>query len=235
MRAPALLLPPFLLLAGCAETPPNRLADAGFEDGSSDWFWLEASAGWLHAFERSGLAHSGQRSLLTSLDSSGDARRVGIVGAVQNLTASELGGRIPTRLAGHYRVERWEPGTPVTYLQVVLTAWPREDAARPLCPFGPGASPRTPCQVAYPLAGIEREPFRIDNRKFVFLGTGAPPRGAWVAFETDPRADFAHAWGGEPRGFSHLWLYLEARYEYPAEGARAPVRIEAHWDDLWLG
>jgi hypothetical protein len=234
-----LLVP--VLFAGCSEPPaaaarPNVLHDAGFEEGGRDWGWIPSSPVWLHDFAIADEGRSGNRSLLLQLEDA-EGKDVGIVGAIQNLTFREVGGSVPKSLSGWYRVDRWENGAEKTYLQVVMGLQPREGSREPVCPYA-SSSPdafTAPCQLAYVLGGVDRAPFEIANRKFVFLDRDEPETGEWVRFEASPRKDYDREWGLVPGGFTQLKFYVETRYEFEEGEERSPVNVTVRWDDLYLG
>lgn len=221
-----------ILAAGCASpAPANVLVDPSFEERSEAWTWLDGSNSWQGPFEIvEGKAHEGSRALATHVTPDA-SRDLSIRGAVQNLTAAQVGGAVPERLSGHVLVETWQPGSAKTYYQVVIAATPAAGASA-CARIG-----RAPCQLAYVLGGIDAPPFPIANRKFLFVGEKDPVVGEWQAFEVHPRADFEREWGEAP-SFDQLRIYLEARSEYAASepiAERVPVEARVLWDDLTLG
>lgn len=225
-----------LVSAGCLSPKGNILQNAGFEEGDAEWFWLPDSASWLRGFEIvNGSAHEGDGGLRTRLLHNGTSKTA-IVGAVQEITRDEMGGRLPERLTGWYRVDAWQPPEDAdarAYAQVVLGLFPRSGARDEVCP---GVRIPSPCQLSYPLLGITDKPFNITNRKFVFLGDGSVRQGEWIRFEMSPRADFEREWGVEPRLFHHAWLYLEVRYERnEGTNVNSPVALDIRWDDVYFG
>lgn len=218
-----------VLLAGCAAAPEPPLRNGGFEDGTAEWFWIETSPAWLGGPVATEAARSGALAARTHLATNG-THTTAIVGAVQNMTSSELGGHAPATLSGHYRIDRWTaPADAKAYVQVVIGFFPEPDGTRPVCP---NVRPATPCQMAFVLTGITQDPFHIVNRKFVFLGDGEVRQGEWLPFEIRVRDEFARAWGGEPRAFSHAYVYLEARAERQTGSPPADVDLDVSWDDL---
>jgi hypothetical protein len=225
----ALVLAAAFLLPGCG-SPQNLLQDPGFEQGGQGWFWLEAQSTWQPYEITEGHALSGQRAATAHLVSQGQGDTE-IAGLVQNFTLDATDGRLPRSISGHYQVERWQSNVDKTYLQAVVTLYPKAGAEQPLCPGLP--EPSNPCQVAFPLAGLDRIPFAIANRRFVFVGTTEPVVGPWQAFDIALKDEFTRAWGVEPTEVDHAWIYFEVRYE--KEGDTVPaVDVLVHWDDLAL-
>lgn len=231
-------------LAGCVGPlgADNLLTDPGFEDGGQTWFWFEGSKAWPGPFEVVSLndtvpehVRSGQHALKTLAGPTNRSHPTTVAGAIQNLTADELDGELPETLSGHYRVATWEPGNARAYVQVVISLYPPSDGTGTPCPF-PASLQTAPCQIAYPLTGIDQAPFVMANRQFVPLGQGTPMMDQWVEFEASPSEDFEELWDARPENVSELWVYLETRYEYPEDvEEREPVELEVYWDDVFLG
>jgi glycosidase len=116
-----------------------------------------------------------------------------VFGAVQALAS------FPEWISGYYRVEGWQKGTPLQYLQFVVIAVPEETAAN--------------IQIRYLLAGTDVEPFRIDNAKFVFVGKEEPLTGQWVSLTGTWRRTSEQLWGGIPEDLTEVRVFFEARYD----------------------
>ena len=202
----------------------NLLANASFETGRAPWFSLAEfdTPRWRDFAVSSEYARSGRQAALLRLHSEGvseDGYR--IHGAIQD----HLGPTLPRRLGGYYRVERWQRGTPMQYVQVVVTLLGvRENRWDPTVPF----------QLAYLLAGLEQPPTAMFNRRFVVAGEAEPRLGEWVAFDFDLHRDFQEHWGFTPGEIYSLRVFLEVRYDY-----RKPTDGESHadvyYDDIYLG
>lgn len=192
----------------------NLLQNPGFEAGAEPWFSMETS-GWGEAFEvTDDLAHSGSHSALLKLRPGAEAAQHRVFGAVQTLTS------LPEWVSGYYRVEGWQKGTPLQYLQFVVIAIPENASAN--------------VQIRYLLAGTDVEPFSIGNARFVFVGEDEPVTGQWVHFERDVAADFQQFWNGVPEGLKEVRVFFEARYD--SETAVRPlVAGDVYYDDLYAG
>ncbi len=209
------------------QSPDNLLANASFEEGREPWFSLADSSPFWRDFEIANtVSHSGKHSARLQLDSR-DRNQAGtwVWGVVRDLETDHL----PRTLSGHFRVHGWEPGTQFQYLQVALLVMPAEEGFPEVF-----QDPRVPLQMAWVLAGIDRQPFAIQNRKFVFAGPLEVPEDRWVAFEFDVHRDFQDYWGFVPEKFSKIRLLFEARYDgrQPGEGE---VSGDVFYDDLYLG
>lgn len=192
----------------------NLLQNAGFEEGAEPWFSMESS-GWGEPFEvADDLAHSGSHSALIRLRPGPETAQHRVFGAVQTLMT------FPDWVSGYYRVEGWQKGTPLQYLQFVVIAIPDDTAAN--------------VQIRYLLAGTDVEPFRIDNARFVFLGKDEPVTGQWVHFERDVAADFNQLWGGVPQKLKEVRVFFEARYD-SATAIQPEMAGQVYFDDLYAG
>lgn len=233
----ASLLIPAALLAACGQAPPstsalpwqradNLLANGSFEKGREPWFSLKDESPFWRDFQISDtVALSGRHSARLSLDSlQFNDRGTWVWGVARDVPVT----RLPRRVSGAFRVHGWQQGTPNQYLQVAVSITPREEGFIIL------PDPKMPLQVAWVLAGIDREPFRLGNRRFLFPGPLEMPQDRWVNFEFDLHGDFQAAWGIVPDGFAKLRLLFEARYDgwQPGHGE---VSGDVFFDDLYLG
>ncbi len=203
----------------------NLLANPSFEDGTeSPWFnYAERTQNWAPFAVVEGGYDSDHASLLDldSDDPDQPAQRI-IHGVVQETPAPTF----PRYISGAYKVDQWERGTTSQYLQLVMIVWNTKAL--------PKGFNLPNYQIAIPLAGIERPPFRMLNRKFVM---GCPPEpvvGEWVEFEYDIQLQFEREWGLTPSDYEYLRVFFEVRYDGRADDeprALAHVRF----DDLYLG
>jgi hypothetical protein len=171
-----------------------------------------------------GIAHSGTQSAHLSLASAGYDGGERVYGAIQEVTGVH---RLPRRLAGWYRVERWVQGTEKQYLQAVVVVWGTRNAVS-------AVSKSAPLQVAYVFGGINSPPFHIENRRFFLPRTRTVEQGRWIRFERDLHEDFLNMWGLVPEGRLRVRVLFEVRFDdhRPGEdGAAADV----YYDDLYLG
>ena len=204
----------------------NLLVNGSFEAGREAWFSLQGDSPYWRDFQISDtVALTGRHSARLSLDSlQSNAQGTWVWGVVRDVPTT----RLPRRVSGAFRVHGWQQGTPNQYLQLAITLTPREEGFIVL------PDKRMPLQVAWVLAGIDREPFRIANRKFIFAGPLEMPQDRWVTFEFDLHRDFQTAWGIVPDGFEKLRILFEARYDgwQPGQGE---VSGDVFFDDLYLG
>lgn len=200
----------------------NLFVNAGFEDGGDPWFSKE---GWGTSFTVSNAqARSGESSVLLQLRSEdAPSEAVRVYGAVQRVCPQEF----PEVVRGHYFVERWEQGTPIQYLQFVAIVDNAEN-------IPPGAAPATNHQVRYILAGVDQQPTRISNARYVMVATEQPRIGEWVPFEFNLREDFRELWGDVPSGYDGVEFFFEARWDdrQPEDGVSI---ADVYYDDLFLG
>ncbi|MDZ4278892.1 MAG: hypothetical protein U1B78_07115, partial [Dehalococcoidia bacterium] len=208
----------------CGGGGANLFANGGFEDGRDPWFSLMTEA-WGEPFVVSDRqAHSGEQSALLELRSEdgGPARVHGVVAEVEPEDFPEV-------LSARYFVERWEQGTPLQYLQIVVIAWNARNIPAEV------AQQQVPNhQVRYILAGVDRQPTFISNARYVMLSDGPPATGEWVRFERNVREDFQALWGAVPEDFENLRILFEVRWDerQPADG---PSAADVYYDDLYLG
>ena len=227
-------VPILLLLAavglgcGCGgdgpKAAPNTLANASFEDGREPWYDMRRPEvpGWGTFGISDAQAFEGRQSLHLALDSADFPGGLGIAGAVQELA---LPGP-PRMLRGHYRVERWERGTPLQYVQIVVMS---------MHPLNHPQWRSASIQVAFVLAGITEPPFEIANRRFDFVGTAEPELGRWIPFEIDLHEAFRRHWTYLPRDGSALRVFLETRFDGFEERGGQRARADVYFDALQLG
>lgn len=201
----------------------NLLANPGFEQGRAGWSTRDQSPHWGDFRVVDSPVRSGQGAAHLRLyhGASLPRRPVKVYGVVQQLT----GKRVPERVAGYYRVDRWEKSSDATdlYLQVVAVAWL---AAEP-------GKPQPNQQIRYYLTGLDEPPFQLRNARVEFVAKGAPVLGEWQRFEIPLRADFQRLWGGDPEGLSKIDLLFEARWDNMPP--RSSVEADVYFDDLFVG
>jgi hypothetical protein len=226
----ALLVLMATLAAACgdgAEPGAGTVADQGanlfqnwsFESGGDPWFSL-ATQVWGEPFSVSSqVAHSGESSAHLELRAVPNAVGAMIAGVVQETSPKEF----PEVLSGYYYVDHWLKGTQKQYLQFVVIAFGATNL--------PGNYGNH--QIRYPLAGVNEEPFAIDNAKFVFIGKEEPAKGQWVHFQRPIAQDFQELWGAVPQGFEKLRILFEVRYDDKRAGAEG--KADVYYDDLYVG
>lgn len=226
---PTLTLVTLLAVLGCDAAPvrtpaPNLLADPGFEDGGGAWRLGSTPL----AFEIADTpVRSGLRAARLRLDHTARplGRPVRVIGASQDLTPE----RLPERVGGFYRVERWENESPDTalYLQLVVTVW-RDQRTPALA--GTGDVPNR--QLRYFLAGVASPPYEIANARQTVVSGAPPATGVWVPFELPVREDFERLWGEAPRELAKVGVLFEARWDH--REPEAVVDADVYYDDLYV-
>lgn len=196
----------------------NMFPNPGFEEGAEPWYTLNEESGFTVT---DAFAHSGSSSALLRMDDPVEASGQGkVYYLVQDLKPEEL----PEVVEGFYRVENWERGTPLQYLQFVIIA------------SAPANFPTTATnyQLRYIIAGIDSPPFDIGNAHFVFLSREDPVIGEWTKFGAKVREDFQRLWNAVPEDFESLRLLFEVRWDQKTAGSGAP-RADVYYDDLYIG
>lgn len=194
----------------------NLFPNPGFEEDADPWYSLKPPD-FIVSDE---FAHSGSASALLRMDEPPEAADTKIFYLVQELAPAEL----PEVISGYYRVENWNKGTPIQYLQFVVIAPGATNLA--------GGFPNY--QIRYLLAGLDEPPFEIANAFFVFVTEKDPVTGEWVRFERNLREDFEQLWGAVPQGFDCLRVLFEVRYDDKVAGDGAAV-ADVYYDDLYIG
>ena len=204
---------------GNSDVAANLFQNSSFEAGPDPWISLTTDA-WGTPFSVSSeVDHSGAHSAYLALRAPGDASGSKIFGVVQEVSPDHF----PEVISGYYYVDDWLKGTPKQYLQFAVIAFGATNL-----PGGWGNH-----QIRYPLAGIDEEPFAIDNAKFLFLGKEEPPLGQWVYFERPVADDFQQLWGAVPEGYEKLRILFEVRYDDKVAGSEG--KADVYYDDLYLG
>lgn len=207
----------------------NLLSNASFEMGKQGWVSMMAQnpVAWRD-FELSDHSYAGEQSVLLQMDSAeqelGGTR---IWGVMQEFPVS----KVPRVITGHYYVEDWVKGTAKQYLQaVVLLTIADIQGAAPEIGFDPR---HITTQIAWVLGGVAKEPFKIGNRKFIFLNAGEPIQNAWQPFEIDIHQGLAEAWGIDASlvKLFKLRIFFEARYDGFESGDK-PVAGKVYFDEL---
>lgn len=200
----------------------NLLQNPSFEHGREPWFSLAGpeSEFWADFEVTDERAKDGRHSAVLRLSSEGHVPQVRVYG----LIAERGPGVLPARVSGYYRVEDWQRGTELTYVQVVVAV----NGATNM------PEPEIPNQLAWVLTGIDVPPFEIRNRRFIFTGSREPTQNEWVRFELPLREGWERLWGAVPVEYESMRVFFEARYDgrQPDDG---PVRANVYFDDLYLG
>jgi hypothetical protein len=205
-------------------SPFDMLANPGFEDGTAPWWYFPDRSHWGGFVVDSAQVRSGRSAARLELLIDAEhppPDKTHIRGIIQEVRSPVF----PTRVSGHYLVERWERSAVDTYVQFVVIA---TGAAAP----GGGASNT---QIRYLLAGIDHPPFDIANAKFVYLSQAQPEVGGWVAFERDLAQDFTEQWGFVPETFDTVRVLFEVRYDNMDVANPPRIHAVVWFDDLFLG
>lgn len=196
----------------------NLFVNADFESGAKGWTYPTWSEHWAGFEVDRKEAHSGRRAAHLKVRNE-PAHATRVWGVMQELRPKEF----PRYLAGFYRVNSWEQGTPLQYLQAVVIVWLKKPAAG-INNF----------QVRFLLGGVPFRPTRMENVRYVHLAKEMPPRGAWTPFAVDLHAAFQSQWGYVPPEWERINVLFEARYD-EREKPGAVIRAEVFYDDLYLG
>lgn len=219
-----------LAAAGCGSPRPNLLVNGGFEQGSTGWQAAAGAQDWVPFEVSHAHALTGNASLRTHLTGKPTNSSSLVAGAYQEIDLDRA-GPLPAHLTGAYYVDAWSSSAPKTYLQVVVMAYALNGTTVPICN---GIPNKYSCQVAFVLGGVSERPINIGNRRFVFLATPVPATGRWVHFDAPVASAFADAWGAKAPPLRWVRVYLEARYEEPADHVTPAVDVDAYWDDVRL-
>lgn len=206
-------------------TGDNFLLNPSFERGFEPWFAMLAP-NWRPSYLAEKPVQTGSRAACVRLRPL-EGKPVCIHGIVQDLTPSEF----PRRFAGWYFVTHWEQGWSNQYIQVVVIVYPT-DAQRRSLPSKLGEMPTL--QMRYVLAGVDHEPIRVSNARFVLVSKESPPVGRWVRFERDLLEDFRTHWGITPVTPQRIRVLYEARYDGVRDFS-LPIAADVCFDNLYLG
>ena len=193
----------------------NVFQNPGLEEGHDPWFSLREPEFIL----AEDIVRTGKASALLKMRAYPKREGTEVFDLVQEVTPEQ----IPEILSGHYKVTAWTPGTRLQYLQFVVIVFGANNL--------PGDNPNH--QIRYILAGIDEEPFVIDNAHFVFLDSEDPPLEQWVPFKVNVRDDFQRLWGAAPKGFEKIRVLFEVRYDSKAPGETPEADV--YYDDLYFG
>ncbi len=209
---------------GC---PFNMLTNPGFEDGTAPWWYFPDRSHWGSFTTSTARALGGSwAARVELLINPMNPPRAGA--SIQGLIQSIQPSIFPSHVAGNYYVEKWDRSPTKMYMQVVVIASGTESLA------GGSAA-----EISYVLTGLDRQPFNMINRKFIFLTKTQPELGCWIHFERDLRNDFKEQWGFVPEKFAGIRIFFELRADMRDENidpANPPsMHAIAYFDDLYLG
>lgn len=221
---------PTPLLAG------NQLRNPGFEAGTQGWEEVEGRNS--IAFEVvSEPVHSGHGAahLVASWRPGNRERPVRVRSAIQEISPP----RFPDRVAGWYRVDRWEDASDAEVLQLqIIVAAIGDPRTREIVESGdPDAREVHPrldnFQFRYQLAGPAEAPEDGGNVKNRAIGYGPPKLGSWLHFDLPVKADFEQRWGHVPADYERLRVMFAVRWDDKPEGAA--LHADVYYDDLFFG
>jgi hypothetical protein len=214
----------------------NQLRNPGFEAGTQDWGKIGGSeAVGFEVVSEPVHAGRGAAHLVASWQPGRRERPVSVKGAAQEISPP----RFPDRIAGRYRVERWEntPDPGALQLQIIIgvVGDPRIlEIVQSDDPDEPEAHPDLDnYQLRYQLAGPTEEPEDGGNIRNRVIGKGPPELGNWVRFDLPVKSDFEQSWGGVPANYRYLRVMFNVRWDDKEEGAA--LHADVYYDDLFFG
>jgi hypothetical protein len=211
----------------------NQLRNPGFESGTEGWGKIGKNKS--VPFEVVGEpVHSGNGAahLVVSWKAGKPGRPVSVLSTSQEISPPSF----PDRIAGWYRVDRWEdtpdPGALQLQILVVAIGDPR---TREIVELGePDISPNIAnFQLRYQLAGPTEAPDDGGNIKTRVIGKGPPELGSWLHFDLPVKSDFKQSWGSAPENFRYLRIMFAVRWDDKEEGAA--LHADVYYDDLFFG
>jgi hypothetical protein len=221
---------PTPLLAG------NQLRNPDFEAGTQGWGRIERSnsVGFEVVSEPVHSGH-GAAHLVASWQPGRPERPVSLRSATQEISPP----RFPDRIAGWYRVDRWEdtPDPGALQLQIIVFAIgdPRtREIVQSDDPDDPEVHPKLDnFQLRYQLAGPTEAPEDGGNVRHRVIGKGPPDLGSWLRFDLPVKSDFGERWGSVPANYRELRIMFAVRWDDKAEGAA--LHADVYYDDLFFG
>ena len=159
--------------------------------------------------------------------------------SVRSATQEISPPRFPDRIAGWYRVDRWEDASDggALQLQIIVSAIgdPRtREIVKSDDPGDPEVHPKLDnFQLRYQLAGPTEEPEDGGNIRHRVIGSGPPDLGSWLHFDLPVKSDFAQRWGSVPANFRQLRIMFLVRWDDKGEGAA--LHADVYYDDLFFG
>ena len=214
----------------------NQLRNPGFEADTMGW-----GGGAGHepvGFEVvSEPVHSGRGAahLVASWQPGNRERSVSVRSATQEISPP----RFPDRIAGWYRVDRWEdtpdPGALQLQIIVAVIGDPRtREIVQSDDPSEPEVHPDLDnFQLRYQLAGPTAEPEDGANIRNRVIGKGPPELERWVSFDLPIKSDFEQRWGTVPANYRQLRALFSVRWDDKEEGAA--LNADVYYDDLFFG
>ncbi len=214
----------------------NQLRNPGFEADTHGWGGIEQgnSIGFEVVSEPVHSGH-GAAHLVASWRPGNPERPVSVRSASQEISPP----RFPDRIAGWYRVDRWEDGSDRGALQlqilVVAIGDPRtREIVQSDDPDDPEVHPKLDnFQLRYQLAGPTEAPEDGGNIRNRVIGKGPPDLGSWLRFDLPVKSDFQQLWGSVPANYRQLRIMFAVRWDDKEEGAA--LHADVYYDDLFFG
>jgi hypothetical protein len=214
----------------------NQLRNPGFEAGTYGWGKIERRNS-VNFEIVSEPIHAGQGAahLVASWQPGDPERPVSVLSATQEISPP----RFPDRIAGWYRVDRWDdaPDPGALQLQIIVAAI-GDPRTRDIVISNDPDDPEIPSrldnfQLRYQLAGPTEAPEDGGNIKHRVIGKGPPNLGSWLRFDVPVKSDFERHWGSVPANYQQLRVMFAVRWDDKAEGAA--LHADVYYDDLFFG
>jgi hypothetical protein len=214
----------------------NQLRNPGFEMGTLGWGRKEQRESVVFKVV-SKPTHSGHGAahLVASWQPGSPERPVSLWSATQEISPP----RFPDRIAGWYRVDRWEDTADRGALQLqILVSAVGDPRTREIVKSDdrddPEVHPKLDnFQLRYQLAGPTEAPEDGGNVRNRVIGKGPPDLGSWRHFDLPVKSDFGEYWGSVPANYRHLQIMFAVRWDDKAEGAA--LHADVYYDDLFFG
>jgi hypothetical protein len=219
----------------------NQLRNPGFEAGTQGWERLDRRPISFEVVSEPVHSGEGAAHLVASWQPGDRERPVSVQSATQEISPA----RFPDRIAGWYRVDRWEYASNegALQLQVIVVAIgdPRtREIVKSDEPYDSNhpENPEVPAnldnfQLRYQLAGPAEELEDGANIRQRVIGSGPPDMGGWQHFDLPVKSDFAERWGSVPANFRDLRIMFLVRWDDKEEGAA--LHADVYYDDLFFG
>jgi hypothetical protein len=214
----------------------NHLRNPGFEADNEDWGEIgDRKQVDFEVVNEPTHSGRGAAHLVASWQPGDRERPVSIRSATQEISPPLF----PDRIAGWYRVDRWEdtpdPGALQLQIIVGVIGDPRTlEIVQSDDPDEPEVHPELDnFQFRYQLAGPTEEPEDGGNIRNRVIGKGPPNLGSWVRFDLPVKSDFEQRWDHIPANFRQLRVIFGVRWDDKEEGAA--LHADVYYDDLFFG
>jgi len=214
----------------------NQLQNPGFEAGEEGWGGDDRRKRVVFEVVSDPVQSGhGAAHLVASWQPGDRDRPVSLKIATQEISPT----RFPDRIAGWYRVDRWEntpdPGALQLQIIVVVIGDPRTlEIVQSDDPDEPEVHPELDnYQLRYQLAGPTEKLEDGGNVRHRAIGTGPPELKRWVRFDLPLKPDFEQSWGSVPANYRKLRVMFGVRWDDKEEGAA--LHADVYFDDLFFG